>query len=207
MMEARVIADKEDDIINSVNVLRKNYHYVFTTGGIGPTHDDITAETIAKAFKVPLKKNETAIKLLQQGYQRQELNNAQMKMAYVPQGASLIDNPLSGAPGFQMENVFVMAGVPDILKLMFDGIINRLVGGQPMINRTITTNLGESTFAEDIAELQKQYADISVGSYPYLRNMQRGVNLVIRGTDKQQLLKLEAELISKITALGGKILD
>lgn len=207
IMEARVIPDIEQTIINTVNHFRETYTYVFTTGGIGPTHDDITSAAIAKTFNVNLEKNAEAVRLLEKNHEPGGINEARMKMAYIPQGAKLIDNPLSGAPGFQMENVFVMAGVPAIMRLMFGGITNRLTGGDPIITVNVATNIGEGVFAKDLSKLQDQYPHISIGSYPYFRQRKLGVNLVMRSTNVDQLEELKEKVKAMITQLGGKILD
>ena len=207
IMESRVIPDAEQTIIDTVNHFRQTYTYVFTTGGIGPTHDDITAAAIAKTFETKLEKNAEAISLLEKYSEPGGLNEARMKMAYIPEGAKLINNPLSGAPGFQMENVFVMAGVPAIMRLMFDEITDRLTGGDPIITFNVATNIGEGVFAEDLTKLQDEYPDISIGSYPYFRARKLGVNLVIRSTNKNRLEELKEKLIAMIIQLGGKILD
>ncbi len=202
ILECRVIPDIEKTIIDTVNHFRATYTYVFTTGGIGPTHDDITSASIAKAFNINLEKNTEAVRLLEQYYESGGLNEARMKMAHIPQGAQLIDNPLSGAPGFQIENVFVMAGVPSIMRLMFDGITDRLVGGDPIITVNVATNIGEGAF-----RLQDQYPDVSIGSYPYFRNKKLGVNLVLRSTDATRLEELKEKLTAVLIQLGGKILN
>ena len=207
IMEARVIPDVEQTIINTVNHFRKTYSYVFTTGGIGPTHDDITSAAIAKTFNVSLEKNVEAVRLLEKYYEPGGINEARMKMAHIPKGAKLIDNPSSGAPGFQIENVFVMAGVPAIMQLMFDGITNRLTGGDPIITVNVATNIGEGVFAADLGILQDEYPDISIGSYPYFRNRKLGVNLVMRSTNVNRLEELKEKLTTTLIQLGGKILD
>ncbi len=207
IMEARIIPDIEQTIIDTLNHFRKTYTYVFTTGGIGPTHDDITADAIAKTFNVNLEKNTEAVRLLEKYHEPGGVNEARMKMANLPEGAKLINNPLSGAPGFQMENVFVMAGVPAIMRLMFDGITNRLTGGDPIITINVATNIGEGVFAKDLSKLQDQYPHISIGSYPYFRQRKLGVNLVMRSTNVDQLEELKEKVKAMITQLGGKILD
>lgn len=207
IMEARVIPDIEQTIISTVNHFRETYTYVFTTGGIGPTHDDITAVAIAKTFNVNLEKNAEAVRLLEKYSKSSGVNEARMKMAYIPEGAKLIDNPLSGAPGFQMENVFVMAGVPAIMQLMFDGITNRLTGGDPIITVNVATNIGEGVFAADLSKLQDKYPNITIGSYPYYRQRKLGVNLVMRSTNEDQLEELKEEIKVMIIHLGGKILN
>jgi molybdenum cofactor synthesis domain-containing protein len=207
IMEARVIPDVEQTIIDTVNHFRETYTYVFTTGGIGPTHDDITSAAIAKTFNVNLEKNPEAVSLLEKYFEPGGINEARMKMAHIPEGAKLIDNPLSHAPGFQLENVFVMAGVPSIMQLMFDGITDRLVGGDPIITVNVATNIGEGVFAADLEKLQDEYPDISIGSYPYFRKGKLGVNLVMRSTNIDRLGELKEKLTTTLTLLGGKILD
>jgi len=207
IMESRVIPDVEQTIINTVNHFRQTYTYVFTTGGIGPTHDDITSAAIAKTFQVELEKNAEAVSMLEKYYEPGGINEARMKMAHIPEGAKLIDNPLSGAPGFQIENVFVMAGVPVIMRLMFDGIIDRLTGGDPIITLNVVTNIGEGVLADGLTQLQDEFPDISIGSYPYFKQRKLGVNLVMRSTNENRLEELKEKLTAMIIQLGGKILD
>lgn len=207
IIEAKIIADKPQHIIDSVNQFRTHYDYVFTTGGIGPTHDDITTTAIANAFATTLEENATIAKLLTKKASTKASNQAKMKMAQIPKGAKLIDNPLSIAPGFQIENVFVMAGVPEIMQLMFDGITDRLSRGEPINTISIETNIGESTFATSLATLQGQYPDTSIGSYPQLRDMKPSVSLVIRDINKDRLIILQKKLTAMITELGGQILN
>ena len=207
ILESRVIPDIEQIIIDTVNHFREIYTYVFTTGGIGPTHDDITSAAIAKTFKVDLEKNGEAVRLLEKYYEPGGINEARMKMANIPVGAKLIDNPLSGAPGFQMENVFVMAGVPAIMRLMFDGITDRLIGGDPIITFNVATNIGEGVLADGLSKLQDEYPDINIGSYPYFKQRKLGVNLIMRSTNVNRLEELKEKLTAMIIQLGGKILD
>jgi molybdenum cofactor synthesis domain-containing protein len=186
LWHARVIPDIEDIIIETVNECRKQYTYVFTTGGIGPTHDDITAAAIAKAFGVPLQRDAQAQELLENHY-GEKLNTARLKMADIPDGATLIANPVSAAPGFQIENVFVMAGVPRIMQAMFDDIAPRLTGGERIESRSLTTNLPESTLAEELGEIQKLFPEVEIGSYPNFRVGQLRTMLVVRSTNIDQL--------------------
>ncbi|MEJ0068819.1 MAG: molybdopterin-binding protein [Pseudomonadota bacterium] len=180
-MEARVVADIEQDIIDAVNALRARYTYLFTTGGIGPTHDDITAATVAKAFGLALHRHPDALALMQRRYKNPaDLTQGRLKMTEVPVGASLVDNPVSGAPGFQIGNVFVMAGIPAIARAMFDGLRHRLKGGPPMLARTVVSNLGEGLIATDLGTLQAQYPDVEIGSYPFHRRGVFGSSLVLR---------------------------
>jgi molybdenum cofactor synthesis domain-containing protein len=207
IVESRVIPDIEQTIIDTINHFRETYTYVFTTGGIGPTHDDITSAAVAKTFKVDLEKNGEAVRLLEKYYEPGGINEARMKMANIPVGAKLIDNPLSGAPGFQMENVFVMAGVPAIMRLMFDGITDRLIGGDPIITFNVATNIGEGVLADGLSKLQDEYPDINIGSYPYFKQRKLGVNLIMRSTNVNRLEELKEKLTAMIIQLGGKILD
>ena len=207
LAEARVIHDEEDDIIKTINECRQRYNYVFTTGGIGPTHDDITAATIARAFDVRLVRNQDAVARLEKYYESGGINAAKLRMANIPAGAILIDNPISGAPGFHLENVFVMAGVPMILQVMFEGITDQLTGGDPVLTANIATNLSESVLAEDLGKLQNRYPDVSIGSYPYFRNNRLGVNLVMRTTDADRISCLADEIKEMIERLAGRIVD
>ena len=207
LLEAQVIPDNEKTIIDTVNKYRADYDYIFTTGGIGPTHDDITALSIAKAFGVKLEQNTDAVARLKNYYEPGRMSDARLKMAQIPQGALLIDNPISGAPGFQLENVFVLAGVPIIMEAMFDGIIDRLTGGDPILTASIATNIGESMLAQGLGELQNNYPAISIGSYPYFKHGKLGVNIVMRSTDATSLKKLTEEIKAMVLQLGGGIVD
>ena len=207
LTEARVIADVEADIVETVNACRRLFTYVFTTGGIGPTHDDITAAALARAFEVELLRNEEAVNALDRYYEPGRLTDARLKMADIPAGARLIDNPVSGAPGFQLENVFVLPGVPAIMEAMFDGLADRLVGGDPILTDNVTTNLVESEVAADLEELQEKYPDVGMGSYPYFRKGKLGLNLVLRSTDAARMNAAAQELAAAITRLNGKVLN
>ena len=207
LIEARVIADVEADIVETVNTCRRLFTYVFTTGGIGPTHDDITAAAIARAFNVEVVRNEEAVDAMDRYYEPRRLTEARLKMADIPEGARLIDNPVSGAPGFQLENVFVLPGVPSIMDAMFDGLTDRLVGGDPVLTDNITTNLLESEIAAGLGVLQEKYPDVSMGSYPYFRKGKLGVNLVLRGTDAGRMNAAADELVTTIMRLKGKVLN
>lgn len=207
LMEVRVVADIEDDIVAAVNALRARYDYVFTTGGIGPTHDDITAAAIAKAFGVALHRHPDALKLMAARYAPGELTPGRLKMTEVPVGGSLIDNPVSGAPGIQMGNVFVMAGIPAIARAMFDGLKHRLKGGPPMLSRTIVSNLGEGLIATDLGAVQARYPDVEIGSYPFHRRGSFGSSLVLRSTDIARLDGAAEEVRALVRRLGGDPVD
>jgi molybdenum cofactor synthesis domain-containing protein len=181
--EARIVADDEDAIVAAVNACRASFDYVFTTGGIGPTHDDITSAAIAKAFGVALVRDPEAEAKLRRHYRPDEVNAARLKMADVPEGALLIDNPVSQAPGVQMENVFVLPGVPAIMRAMFDGLRHRLQGGEPMRARTLAAFTTEGRIAAPLAAVQAAHAGVEIGSYPFVRHGRFGVSLVVRGAD------------------------
>jgi molybdenum cofactor synthesis domain-containing protein len=203
LREARVIPDIEAVIIATVNELRAKYDYLFTTGGIGPTHDDITSECVAKAFGVPWVLHPEAHKAFLDHYKPGELNEARLRMAHTPQGASLIRNPVSRAPGFRMENVFVMAGIPRVMQGMFDGIKHDLKGGRPMLARTVSCHLPEGVIAKGLGEIQGRYADLDIGSYPFYRRGEFGTSLVLRGRDPARLAAGTEEVVALVTGLGG----
>lgn len=202
LREVRVVPDIEDEIITAIHALKDKYTYVFTTGGIGPTHDDITAECMAKAFNTELWEDPEARKRLEAHYEGSgnELNEARLKMAKVPKGASLIDNPVSAAPGFQIENVFVMAGVPRIMQAMFDNVAASLTGGAAMQSIEVQCNLGEGDLAAPLGEIQKKYPAVDIGSYPSYKGGRFSVSVVVRHTD-MQLLETVAEEITEAVQL------
>ena len=204
LMEVRVVADIEAEIVDAVNALRARYTYLFTTGGIGPTHDDITAAAVAKAFGVALHRRPDALAIMQRRYANPaDLTPGRLKMTEVPVGAGLIDNPVSGAPGFQIANVYVMAGIPAVARAMFDGLKHRLRGGPVMLSRTVVSNLGEGLIATDLAALQERWPDIEIGSYPFHRRGVFGSSLVLRGTDAGRLDRAAEEVRALVRRLGG----
>ncbi len=204
MREARVVPDVEEEIVAAVNALRARFTYVFTTGGIGPTHDDITSECVARAFGVALERNPEAVARLERHYgDPAKLNEARLRMANIPAGAELIDNPISAAPGFRLGNVFVMAGVPNIMQAMLDGILPRLKGGAPIHARTVSCALAEGTLATELGALQERYSTLEIGSYPYFRRGDFGVSLVLRGTEETALEQATEELVGIVRRLGG----
>jgi molybdenum cofactor synthesis domain-containing protein len=203
LKEVRVIPDEPNTIVVAVNEVRRAFDYVFTTGGIGPTHDDITAQCIAEAFAVKLILHPEAKRLLEGHYPPGAVNEARMRMAYVPDGAVLLPNPISRAPGFQMGNVYVMAGVPQIMQATFNELRHRLRGGAKMLSRSVSCSLGEGVLAKGLGELQMRYGDLEIGSYPYFRRADFGVTLVIRGTDRARLLAATEELKALILELRG----
>ena len=170
--EVRVIPDEEKFIINTLNLLRKTYNYIFTTGGIGPTHDDITAVSVSKAFNRNYKIHKKAFRILEAYYNPGEFNEGRQKMSWMPEGADLILNPTSGAPGFSVENVFCLPGVPSILKSMLGGLKNKIVGGEPILSHTISLRTVESEIASSLTKVQEVNQDIEIGSYPFFSSGQ-----------------------------------
>ncbi len=204
LREARVIPDVPETIVAAVNEVRAKFDYVFTTGGIGPTHDDITAECIAAAFGVKLIRNQEAVRRLESHYRdRALLNEARLRMANTPEGAELIDNPVSKAPGFRIGNVHVMAGVPVIMQAMFDGLRHRLVGGTPLVSRTVSGDIPEGLMAAGLGEIQVRYAAVEIGSYPYMRMGKAGAAIVLRGTDLAALAAATDAVAALMRSLGG----
>ena len=189
LTEARVVSDDADAIINAVKALSAQYDVVFTSGGIGPTHDDITADCVARAFDTPIDIRDDARALLEAHYQRTggELNKARLRMARIPDGAALIDNPVSTAPGFTIGNVHVMAGVPAVFEAMVASVLPKLTGGQPLLSQSLRIERGEGEIAGPLGELAKAYPDLSIGSYPFTSNGIYGANIVIRGHDGAQV--------------------
>jgi molybdenum cofactor synthesis domain-containing protein len=204
LMEARVIPDIEATIVTTVNECRAKFDYVFTTGGIGPTHDDITAASIAKAFGVPLVRRDEAVELMRKFYGDANLSEARLRMAHTPEGAEFIENPISRAPGFRVENVFVMAGVPLIMQGMLESISHIIVGGEPVRSCAVWAHTPESIVAKGIAEIQNRYDGVDIGSYPFYRDGRTGTTLIARSTDTETLEKVQAELIEVIRAAGGE---
>ena len=205
LKECRVIPDIEETVVETVNEVRRKFDYVFTTGGIGPTHDDITADCIAKAFGVGISEHPEAIDRMTRHYGDAALfTAARRRMARIPHGGVLVDNPVSVAPGFQMENVFTFAGIPTIMQGMFHAMKHRLVGGDPVVSRTVRTNLPEGIIAEPLGALQKRYEDLDIGSYPGFRNGKVSVSLVLRGTKDARLAAASAELMEALKTMNGE---
>ncbi len=205
--EVNIIPDVEDKIINTVNILRKNYDYVFTSGGIGPTHDDITSISISKAFNLEYGFHKEAYSILENYYKPGEFNEGRQKMAKMPVAAKLILNPTSGAPGFYIENVFCLPGVPSILESMIGGLNNILIGGDPIINKTVSLRTVESEIAKSITEIQNNNIDVEIGSYPFFKAGKLGVSIVIRSADQNKLDKCNSELMEFIKSANIKILQ
>ncbi|WP_120502294.1 molybdopterin-binding protein [Roseovarius sp. EL26] len=196
LAEVRVVSDDPDAITAAVKALSRSYTHVFTSGGIGPTHDDITADNVARAFDCSIDVRADARALLEAHYARTglEINEARLRMARIPDGASLIDNPISTAPGFTIENVHVMAGVPAIFEAMLADVLPRLTGGQPVLSQSLQVLRGEGDIAGPLAELATQYSDLSIGSYPFQMDGRFGSNIVVRGHDGALIDAAMAEL-------------
>ena len=203
LAEGRVIPDIKDKIIETVNLLRGTHDYVFTTGGIGPTHDDITAESIAAAFGVPLELNDEAYAELLSYYKDEsEITESRKKMAMIPRGAKLVENPVSGAPGIHIENVYVFAGVPRIMQSMFDAVAPTLKGGKPVISRSVTADLPESLIADGLTKIQNNYDDVAIGSYPKYLNGKFATSLVMRGINEESLQQAVNDVTNLVISLG-----
>ena len=193
--EVRVIPDIESTIIDTVNHLRKVNNYVFATGGIGPTHDDITAQSISKAFNLEYEIHKEAFKILEAYYQVGEFNEGRQKMVWMPRKANLILNPTSGAPGFNIENVFCLPGVPSILKSMLGGLKNKIIGGDPILSHTISLKTVESEIANSLTNVQNKNKDVEIGSYPFFHAGKLGVSIVIRSEDQFKIDKCSSEVL------------
>jgi molybdenum cofactor synthesis domain-containing protein len=200
--EARVVRDVPEAIVRHLNECRATFTYVFTTGGIGPTHDDITAECVALAFGVELVLDDEAVLRLQRG--GRPLNEARLKMARIPRGAALVDNPVSSAPGFRIENVFVLAGIPSIARAMFASAVPMLVKGAPIHSASVDAFMKEGDFAAVLTEIQNAHPAVEIGSYPFHRDGQYGATLVARGIDKALIERVVREIADAIAALGGQ---
>jgi|TARA_B110000438_G_scaffold287208_1_gene319257 molybdenum cofactor synthesis domain-containing protein len=199
--EVRVVLDIEKDIINAVNSLRKKYDYVFTTGGIGPTHDDITTDSIAKAFGVKARVDDKALEKMEDFLNGKELTEPLLKMLKIPEGGELIYSPATKAPGYKIGNVFVMAGIPKIMQGMLEGMYDYLEKGDIVHSKALDIMVGESLFAEDLAVIQNKFENVSVGSYPFSRDGVYGATIVLRSTQESDLDSCESlvkELITKL---------
>ncbi len=200
LKEVRVIPDVGQVIQDTVNELRRNFDYVFTTGGIGPTHDDITAENVAKAFEVPFIQNKEALRLLHKHYGTDNISDARLRMTMTPEGAELIRNPVSTAPGFQMENVFVLAGIPVVMQSMLLDLEKKIFGGDTMHSKAVHVFDGESYFAGILVDVEQAFPTVSLGSYPFFRNKRYGASFVLRS-------QVEADLDRALEMLKQKIIE
>jgi molybdenum cofactor synthesis domain-containing protein len=208
LMEARVIPDVEATIVATVNECRAKFDHVITTGGIGPTHDDITSASVAKAFGVRHVRHPEAEARLRRHYARPEDLNAQrLRMAEMPEGAELIDNPVSMAPGFHIGNVIVLAGVPRIMQAMFDGFRHRLKGGAPMLSRTVVAHVPEGKVAARLGAAQAAHPGVEIGSYPFFRDGKLGASLVVRGIDPAAVAAATEAVKAAVRAEGGEPIE
>ena len=205
--EVRVIPDIEKTIIDTLNLLRTNYDYIFTTGGIGPTHDDITAESVSKAFGLKYEIHKEAFKILETYYKPGEFNEGRQKMVWMPEKANLILNPTSGAPGFYVENVFCLPGVPSILKSMLGGLTNRIVGGEPILSLTISLKTVESEIANSLTKVQNDNQDVEIGSYPFFQAGKLGVSIVIRSEDQSKIDNCNSQILEFINIKKIEVVD
>lgn len=205
LSEVRMVADDRDAIIEAVTTLRARNDYVFTTGGIGPTHDDITTDCVAAAFGLSVSINPEARRRLEAHYgSPEDLNESRLRMARIPEGATLIDNPVSHAPGFRVENVFVMAGVPRIASAMLDTVKHTLRGGAVVHSRAVTAYIREGDIAKPLGEIQDRFPDVEIGSYPFVRGERIGTSVVARGTDPTLAEAVTAEVAAAMRALGAE---
>ncbi len=205
--EVRVIPDIEKTIIDTLNFFRTNYDYVFTSGGIGPTHDDITAESVSKAFGIKYEIHKEAFKILEAYYQPGEFNEGRQKMVWMPENANLILNPTSGAPGFNIENVFCLPGVPSILKSMLGGITNEIVGGEPILSHTISLRTVESEIANSLTKVQDDNKDVEIGSYPFFQAGKLGVSIVLRSENQSRIDKCNLQILKFVNDKKIEVVD
>ena len=205
LIEARIISDDSETIIETVKTFTKKFTYVFSCGGIGPTHDDITTESVASAFNQKLVKDPEAMRRLKIHYEGTniEFNEARQKMAIIPTNSILIDNPVSAAPGYKIENLFVFAGVPKIMQGMFSTILYDLVGGIKLKSKTVSSNVGEGLIAKDLEQIEKKFKAVKIGSYPYFKPGNFGTSIVLRSEYESLLNQASQDVLSVIIKLGG----
>ena len=205
--EVRVIPDIEKTIIDALNILRKDNNYVFTTGGIGPTHDDITAQSVSKAFDLKYEIHKEAFKILEAYYKPGEFNDGRQKMVKMPENAELILNPTSGAPGFSVENVYCLPGVPSILKSMLGSLKNKIVGGEPVLSHTISLKTVESEIANSLTKVQDQNSDVEIGSYPFFHAGKLGVSIVLRSENQSRIDNCISQVLEFVREKNIEIVD
>ena len=205
--EVRIIPDIEKIIIETLNLLRKTHDYVFTTGGIGPTHDDITAESVSKAFGLKYEIHKRGFEILEAYYKPGEFNEGRQKMIMMPKNAELILNPTSGAPGFSVENVFCLPGVPSILKSMLGGLKNRIVGGEPILSYTISLKTVESEIASSLTKVQSENKDVEIGSYPFFHAGKLGVSIVLRSENQSKIDICNSQILKFIKQKKIEVVD
>lgn len=204
LREARIVPDIHEGIVSTLNDVRDRFDIVFTTGGIGPTHDDITAEAVAAAFGVELEQNPDAEARLRAYYGSENLTPARLRMARIPAGAELVDNPVSHAPGFHIGNVYVLAGVPRIAAACFDLLKARLAGGKAIVSRAVSASMRESDLAGPLEVIQNIFPDVDIGSYPFMTPVGYGVSIVARGTDPEQLDRVATAVADAMRTLGAE---
>ena len=207
LKEVRVVSDDEAAIVSAINALRSAYTYVFTTGGIGPTHDDITADCVAKAFGVPLDVHPDAVAILKERLAKTggELNEARLRMARIPAGADLVENKQSGAPGFRIGNVIVMAGVPSIMQAMLDEVAPTLKTGVKMLSETVRANCREGDIGGPLGAIAKAHPDVMIGSYPFQDEGRPNTNLVVRSRDPDKLAAAKAAIEQMLEGVRGSL--
>ena len=205
--EVRIIPDIEKIIVTTLNLLKSNYDYVFTTGGIGPTHDDITAESVSKTFGLKYQIHKEAFDILEAYYKPGEFNEGRQKMVWMPENANLILNPTSGAPGFNVENVFCLPGVPSILKSMLGGLTNKIVGGKPILSLTISLRTVESEIANSLTKVQEDNQDVEIGSYPFFQAGKLGVSIVIRSEDQTKIDNCNSQVLEFVNKKKIEVVD
>jgi len=205
--EVRVIPDIQKTIVDVLNILRKENNYVFTTGGIGPTHDDITAASVSKAFGLKYEIHKEAFKILESYYKPGEFNEGRQKMVWMPENAELILNPTSGAPGFSVDNVFCLPGVPSIMKSMLGGLKNKIVGGEPILSQTISLRTVESEIANSLTKVQDKNQDVEIGSYPFFHAGKLGVSIVLRSENQSKIDSCNTQILEFIKEKKIEIVD
>lgn len=206
LREVRVVPDEEEEIVSALNALRHRYTYVFTTGGIGPTHDDITADCVAKAFGVPIDYDPRAVALLQQRFKGPDLNEARMRMTRIPKGAELVTNKVSLAPGFWIGNVIVMAGVPNIMQAMLDEVGPKLKTGKQILSESIRADLREGDIGTELGEIAKAHPDVTIGSYPFFDDkLGPNTNVVVRARDPEKLAAAKAAVEKMLREVKAKL--
>ena len=205
--EVRIVPDIEDKIIITLNVLRKENDYVFTTGGIGPTHDDITAQSVSKAFKIKYEIHKEAYKILEEYYKPGEFNEGRQRMVWMPENAELILNPTSGAPGFSVGNVFCLPGVPSILRSMLGGLKNKIIGGQPILSYTISLKTVESEIADSLTKVQNRNKNVEIGSYPFFHAGKLGVSIVLRSENQSKIDDCNSQILEFVNKKKIEIVD
>ena len=207
VVEVRVIPDIEEIIINTVNELKQKFDYVFTSGGIGPTHDDITSESVSKAFSLKYEIHKEAYKILEKYYGTKDFNEGRQRMSWMPSKANLILNPSSGAPGFYVENVFCLPGVPSILESMLPSLTNKLIGGEPILSKTISLRTLESEIAKPLKQVQEKNKDVDIGSYPFFRKGKIGVSIVLTSADQPKIDKCSSQILEFIKEKKIEIIE